>query len=283
MGRLPRVVRGVLVAVAALAACALLALSAFALHFWLTPSFDEYVRSVRASDAVAPVTAAAEVLSSDGDWALGTVDPYAVPESERHLALSELSIRHGTQELLVLAQEFAVAYDGDSNDRAAFSTRSTQLRVHPDFRAVVRILVRTPDQLIGAGSARQGALTIEAWLLAGAGPSDIRVCRDPKLARTREGWRSDSILPSLLGDLLPVGDLPKQGLVYHFEHEVLLSSGRSAGQSWSHGRDEVRFEPNTAEYSYAFAHRLAQGPTLEFASSASVERALRKELNGRAW
>ena len=240
--RLPRWLVRTLVGLFALVLLAVLRVAlALALAWWhyrSTPDFATTVAERPVSDAVARAFLPEEEVLETGDFQVGPVDPWTIPEDDPERARIELRptvrLLHGDDVLLDLEAIIAIAVQKDSGHgtHLGMALRVERCTTAEGFRAWVRLRLPEGD-LITAGYTH--SFVLETLALAGDGPDRIEVTRlDP---RALDPFRPTELglfspLTLLLGRLHPTDAPPEQGLAYHvrqhLQHGSVSLDGHSA-------------------------------------------------------
>lgn len=267
-----------------LALAAAFAIGSFLHYRWL-PDFERFARERRAPDTVCALDAGAQLLSADGSFAAGERDALASTGPQRHRSKYSLELLHGELRLLDFEQEFARELAQDPPGLASFATRTARLSVADGFRARVFLSFSSSDRLVGEAARGHGSVRIDAWLLAGAGPSSVTVLAGPPPQRADFVAAPEWTLPGSLAEgANPWHALPESGLVYHSSQSIELMASASNGNTQSDASSALRFEVSTTEYSHELRQRLSEGWGDEPANmTRTCTMRVGKEWNGRVW
>lgn len=256
------------------------------LHYRSTPDFATFVGAHPVSEELAAShwDSSAPLLSSEGRYSVGEVDPFELPEDdpehEPRALTFRVSVWHGEERLLELEQVAAAALVRGSSERDGFGLQTTRCETAPGWRVRARTWISEDDTLSGPNSARAGAVLFEVLLLAGDGGDRLEVVR----GRGDRGQLSDSSeglsppLRSLLGFVHPTGSPPEGGLIYRFQQAAYLSWERSASGSSSVQLSDFEHAVNTAQYSYRIEAETSDGGW-----KRGVTKKIEYTWNGEIW
>lgn len=276
--------RAVVRTLAVFAGMFVLALLLLGLHFATTPSFAEHVRTRHVDAAVFDGPGPGVILAENEAWIAGGVDPFALttddPHHHRGVIRCTIELRHGTDVLLHLVQEVAVAVVRETGQRAGVGCRTVASRTAPGMRALVRTFLRDREQMLERGA---GAVLFDVWLGAGIGANRTLVVDAPwESVPLVKGTDPPGLVAYLLSMMVPWCDPAPSGVLHRMQGYGVLCWEQPDGTMQGAAFMPVRHVANTWEYSCWFEGSMQ---TEGLGIGGTVTDGYSRELscNGFAW
>ncbi|QDU65792.1 hypothetical protein [Engelhardtia mirabilis] len=223
-------------------------------HFATTPTFDEWLASHPAADALWEEALVPGHEPLEGRELMGVVDPLDEAVRANHdikvVSFKFVASRDGAT-MLDARVLLTAALDPDTNDLRGLRLDPTVNGVDRDMRSVIALTVTAPSDESWARARAEVDVVVDFFLLGGSGESQTLLLRSQDSIWSELPSIDSPGLGSLLGIFLhPFGGPPEEGIFHHARQSVGLSWRKHEGGGQGIASRPMGYSTTDDEYSW---------------------------------